>query len=157
MNTILTFLSSYWPHLIIMAAIVPAISYGITRLDARGAEFVKAECEKLRAQLHTNPVTAQLAASDALVDLMESYIPEVISELDAIIKTEISTGKISSLDWKNLGISLWSKARAEAETGIVNYMQVSGEKDGAVLAAIVAKKFFMKQSALQTGLILPHK
>lgn len=157
MNTILTFLSLYWPHIFFVAAGIPAISYGITWLDARGAEFVRAECEKLRAQLRANPVAAQLAASDALVNILESFLPECIHEMDETIKTEISLGKISSLDWKNLGDSLWAKARAEVETGVVNYMQVSGEKDGAVLAALVAKKFFMKQSALQKGLIVPHK
>lgn len=156
MQAILNFFSNYWVHGLVLSGIVFAANRISSWLDKDGVTVVDAELEKLRAQLHANPVAGQLAASDALVNLIEGYIPELIHGLDSTIQTEISTGKISSLDWKTLGSSLWSKARAEVEAGVVDYMKVSGEKDGEVLAALVAKKFFMKQAALQKGLIVPH-
>ncbi len=156
MQFIQTFFSNYWVHMVVIALMVASAKGVVGFLDTRGLDLVKSELEKLRAQLHANPIAGQLAASDALVNILQDFLPEVIHELDDTIKAEIQLGKISSLDWNALGASLWAKARAEAEAGVMNYMQASGEKDGEVLAAIVAKKFFMKQSALQKGLIVPH-
>lgn len=151
------FIQNYWVHSIVFVLLLGLGHRALSWLENNSLTTLKAELEKLRADLHANPVTDQLAASDAIVNILEEFIPEVINGLDETIKVEISTGKISSLDWKALGATLWAKGRSEIETGVTNYMQVSGEKDGEVLAAIVAKKFFMKQSALQKGLIVPHR
>ncbi len=156
MEWITVFLSSYWVHIVVVAAGLPALKYGLTWMRDKSAQFIRDELEKFRAHINTNPVANQLEIDDALITLFESYIPECITELDGVIQTEISTGKISSLDWKRFGESIWAKANSEVTASAVDYMKASGEKDGKVLAAIIAKKFFMKQAALQKGLIVPH-
>lgn len=125
-------------------------------LDTKGVDFVMEELEALRAELHSNDITSQLDASDAVVNILESYIPEVIHEFDDTIKIEVQNGCISSLDWVKLGKDLWAKGKTEVCDGAVNYWKVSGHKDEEALSAIVAKKYFHKQAALQKGLIVPH-
>lgn len=156
MQTIYSFISNYWVHSIAFVILIGLGHKALSWLENGSIETLKGELEKLRMALHANPVTDQLAASDAIVNILEDYLPEVILELDDTIKVEISNGKISSLDWKSLGASLWAKARAEIETGVTNYMQTSGEKDGEVLAAIVAKKYLTKQAVIQKGIIVTH-
>ena len=155
MQTVLNFISNYWVHAIVITGGVVVIHKFLHWLENDSIAFIKSELESLRAKINENPVASQLAIDDAIINTLQSYLPEVIHGLDETIKKELQVGKISSLDWKELGASLWAKARAEIETGTVNYMRESGEADGKIIAEIVAKKFFMKQAALQQGTIVP--
>ncbi len=156
LQTLCTLFETYWPHLLVIAGSVIVGSKVVTWFDNWTEDYLHGKLEAFRADLHANEITSQLAASDALCNILESFLPEVLHGLEDTAKTEISQGKISSLDWTDLGKQLWAKARAEAEAGITNYMHESGEKDGEVLAAIFTKKYLMKQAALQKGLLVPH-
>lgn len=153
------FLTEHWVMLLSFLSagiLIPSLKKLLDIASIKGVECVHTRLEHLRSEINANEIGAQIQADDAIVDLLEGYIPELIHGLDTTIQTEISQGKFSSLDWKVLGANLWAKGRAEIETAAANYMKTSGEKDGEVLAALVAKKFFLKQSALQKGLIVPH-
>ncbi len=158
LQVIETFISSHWYILVagVIGLIVPSVIKTLTWLRAKGDEYVIGKLEHLRSEINANNIAAQLQADDAIINILESFLPELINELDDTIQREISTGKISSLDWTDLGARLWAKGRAEVETGVTNYMAVSEEQDGKVIAALVAKKFFLKQAALQKGTIVPH-
>lgn len=156
MQAIETFFATYWVHVVVLFGAAFVGKKVVNWLEAHGTAFITQELERVRTASNATSIGSQIAVDDAIVNILESYLPEVIRDLDATIQTEISTGHISSLDWKSLGTSLWAKARAEFEAAAVDYMKLSGEKDGEVLASIVAKKFFMRQSALQKGLIVPH-
>ncbi len=156
MQFIQNFLSLYWAHIVIVGVVAYAAKAVVDWMEAHGTGYITQELERVRTECDSTSIGSQLAIDDAVIKLLESYIPEVIHDMDETIKVEISSGHIALLDWKVLGTSLWAKARAEFEASAVDYMRTSGEKDGAVLAAIVAKKFFMRQSALQKGLIVPH-
>ncbi len=156
LQTFCDFFATYWPHLIAIIGMIVGGSKLITYVDNWSEDYLHGKLEAFRAEMHANEITSQLAASDALVSILEDFLPEVLHGLEDTVKSEISQGKFSSLDWTDLGKSLWAKARAEAETGITNYMHESGEKDGEVLATIFAKKYLLKQAALKKGLLVPH-
>ena len=73
---------------------------------------VIAKLEELRVASNSNPVLAQLKIDDAIINIMESYIPEVLHELEDTAKSQLATGNFSAIKWKELGVSLWAKARA---------------------------------------------
>ncbi len=156
MTGILAFLQEHWVALlafIVTGVLVPSALKIVNLIETKGVEWVHTSLEHLRSQINSNEIAAQIQADDAIIDILEDYLPEVIHEMDGVIQNEISVGKFSSLDWTKLGEALWAKGRAEIETGTKNYMEASGEKDGKVIAALVARKFFTKQAALQKNLI----
>ncbi len=156
MNTVLEFLSQHW--IVVTAAvmagvIIPSALKLITLVRTHGLEWIHAKLEYLRTEINKNELAAQVQADDAIITILQEFIPEVIHELDDTVQKEIQAGRFTSLDWNKLGEALWAKGRAEIETGVQNYMEKSGEKDGKIIAALVARKFFTKQAALQKGLI----
>ena len=156
MQVILDFFSNYWVHLVVLGAVTAAGPKVIDWIQNGVKEKIFNELEQLRADLNSNPVLEQLKIDDKIIDIFESYIPEVLHELEDTMKNELTIGKFSLMDWKSLGVSLWAKARAEIEAGAVDYMKTSGEQDGEVLASVILKKFVMKQAAIKQGLIDPH-
>lgn len=160
METITAWIVGHWMALLAFlsaAVLVPTAKKLLTLMTTKGFEWVETSLEHLRTEINNNEVAAQLQADDAIITILESYLPEVIHELDSTLQTEIKNGKFSSLDWNALGASLWAKGRAEIEVGYTNYMETSGEKDGKIIAALVSRKFFTKQAALKKDLIVPHE
>ncbi len=155
MQTILSFFATYG-HWFVIAAIGPIVLWIAKHLDKEGEAYLMTEIEILHDKINATEVGSAIDADDAIIHILESYIPEMIHEFDDTLKTEVSNGHISSLDWVELGKKLWAKGKTEICDGAVNYLEASGKKDAEAIAALIAKKFFHKQSALQKGLIVPH-
>jgi hypothetical protein len=155
MHAIWDFILTYGQWFLVPA--VGAFAVWIAKhMDKEGEAYLMTEIEMLHDKINATEVGSAIDADDAIIHILESYIPEVVHEFDETIKTEVSNGHISSLDWIDLGKRLWTKAKTEVCDGAVNYWEASGKKDAEAIAALVAKKFFYKQSALQKGLIVPH-
>lgn len=154
MQAIWTFLVDHW--VIILTSGV--VTFGLTKLvgwaDSKGIQFLIAEMEKLRALSNSNSVLSQLQCDDALIDLCEQIIPESIHEADDAVKTALAAGDIHKVDWTALGKDIWGKAKGHVEGGANDYLKNSSFKDGEVLAAMIAKRFFVTQKVASQGLIV---
>ena len=117
------------------------------------AAFVKGELEKFRADLHSNSVTSQIKADDAIVDILEATIPEVLHDMGDEIGVAIQSGNLSSVDWKTFGKALWAKVEPQVVGGVNDYLKNSSFQDGETLAAQIAARFFKTQAVVAKGLI----
>lgn len=123
-------------------------------LNTKGSEFVHDELEKLREKLNSNSILGQIAADDAVIDILESAIPDVLHEATDDVRTALADGKIDSVEWKDIGNKLWSKTKDHIQGGTHDYLEASSFEDGVAIATKVAKQFFTTQKAQADGLIV---
>ncbi len=122
-------------------------------IEGHGATFVKAELDKVQTKLNENSILGQISADDAVIGILEDAIPEVLHEATTDVTTALADGKIDSVEWKDIGAKLWAKARSHIQGGANDYLLHSSFQDGTAIAAIVAKRFFIKQKLQKDGVI----
>jgi len=122
-------------------------------IDGKGAAFIKDELTKLQEKLNQNSVLSQIHADDAVIGILEDTIPDVLHEATDDIKAALADGKIDAVEWKDIGAKLWGKAKDHIQGGANDYLKNSSFEDGAAIAAIVAKRFFVKQKLQKDGVI----
>lgn len=123
-------------------------------LNGKGAELVDQKLEKLQDKLNQNSVLAQVTADDAVIDILQQAIPDVIHEATEDIREALKDGKIDSVEWKAIGAKLWEKSKDHIRGGKNDYLANSSFADGTAIATIVAQRFFKKQKAQKDGLIV---
>jgi len=114
-------------------------------INGKGQKFIDERLVKLQEKLNSNEVLAQIAADDAVVNIVREAIPEVMAELAATVKKDLADGHFDKVDWDSIGARLWEKVRPHVEGGKADYLKNSSFSDGKVLATYVAKKFFNKK------------
>jgi hypothetical protein len=129
------------------------VAYLAGWVDGHAEVFVKKELEQLRAKMNENSVLGQIGADDAVVDILEAAIPEVLHEATTDIAAALADGKIDAVEWKDIGAKLWAKAKDHIQGGKNDYLANSSFDDGAAIASIVAKRFFIKQKLQKDGVI----
>ncbi len=134
--------------------VVPCVQWGVKWLDGKGAEFVKTELEALRKKMNENSVLSQISADDAIIDILESTIPDVLAEVNTEVHDHILNGRITSIDWAQFGRNLWTKAKEHIVGGANDYLKNSSFQDGEKLAAMIAQRFFNTQKMAAKGLIV---
>jgi hypothetical protein len=123
-------------------------------LNGKGAEFVHEKLENLQTKLNENSILSQISADDAVIDILEQAIPDVLHEATDDVRAALADGKIDSVEWKDIGAKLWAKSKDHIQGGANDYLKSSSFADGAAIAAIVAQRFFKKQKAQKDGLIV---
>lgn len=145
---------SNWPHWllgVVALAILRWVSGWLT--GEKAAAFVKDELEKLRTKINENSVLSQLHCDDACIDILESVIPEVLSEVNDATQQALAAGNLSAVDWAALAKQAWAKAKPQITGGANDYLKNSSFGDGEVLAQMVIQRFFKTQVAQAKGLI----
>lgn len=114
-------------------------------INGKGQKFVEERLTKLQEKLNSNEVLAQIAADDAVINIVKDAIPEVFAELSDTVKKDLADGKFDKVSWDDIGTRLWQKVKPHVEGGKSDYLKNSSFSDGKVLATYVAKKFFSKK------------
>lgn len=123
-------------------------------IDGKGVDFVKMEVEKLRSMSNATSIGSQIQADDAVVNILENMLPIVTHELDDDLKALLASGDLTKVPWNEIGARLWSAAKGQIEGGVNDYMKTSSFADGAAIAQVVAKKFFMQNQLHKDGIVI---
>lgn len=134
--------------------LLQALQWASKWLDGKGVDFVKAELEKLRTKMNENSILSQIQADDAVINILEACLPDVVHELGADVQQALADGKIDKADWVMIGTKVWEKAKPQIQGGANDYIKASSFSDGAAIAQIIAKRFFVKQSLAVKGVIV---
>ena len=152
-----------WSHLLtwqnialLLGGVVGAkvIAYLASWVDGKGLELVRTELEKLRSKMNEQSILSQISADDAVIDILESTIPDVIHEAGIGVTDALADGKIDAVEWKSIGAKLWDKSKAHIQGGANDYLKNSSFQDGAAIAEVVAKRYFVKQKLQKDGVIV---
>lgn len=142
----------------VIAFLIGVVGVGIVKwlagwINGKGVELVQAELKKLQEKLNENSVLSQIQADDALIEIAEHAIPEVLAEITDTLKNDLKDGKLDKVDWADLGKRLWAKIEPQVRGGVNDYLKTSSFQDGQTLAAMVLKRFFAHQKASAEGVI----
>lgn len=116
-------------------------------LDGQGATYVQAEIQKLHSELDQTTAgkfLMQFHAEAALFTMVENAVPVVFQELSDEIKSNLSTGNLKDVDWKKIGVTVWSKIRDQAQGGWHDYLHHSSYSDGEAMSAKISETIFSK-------------
>lgn len=158
-NSIMTWAGANWVALVSTAVgvyvIAPAAAWVASWLNGKGADLVRAELVTLQKKINENTLMGQIHADDAVLGILEDAIPDAMHTLGSAVQAEIATGKISATDWAACGKTLWVHAQAQIRGGVHDYFANSSfvGQDEEILAGTVFKRFFLKQSLTQSGVI----
>lgn len=130
-----------------------ALQWASKWIDSKGVEFVKGELEKLRTKANENSLLGQIAADDAVINILEASLPEVLHEAGDEVQQAVATGNLKNFPWQTLAQNLWAKAKPQVEGGVHNYIAQSSFRDATVIAQQVIKRFLAKKALAQTGII----
>lgn len=122
-----------------------AAAWIATWFDGKGAEWIKAELEKLQAKMNQNSVLSQIQADDACVKILESVIPLVLKDAADDVKAAVASGDFKTIPWKVIAEHAWALAEPQIKGGANDYLKQSSFADGKVLAEMVMKKYFAKK------------
>ncbi len=156
MSTVLEFVSTHWHAVLLGGAGFGVLKWVTGWLDGRGSAFIIAQLEVLKKKSNENSVLAQIAADDAIINIFEMVIPDVLHRLDEHVKADLADGDIDVVDWVKFGASLWASTQEQITGGANDYLKNSSWNDGKKLAEIVAKRFFITQKLSADGLIVDN-
>jgi hypothetical protein len=115
--------------------------------DDKGAEFVKAELQKLGEKLNQNSILSQIQADDACIKIVENALTVVIPTLGKEVAALLSDGKITAEERKAILATIWAEAEPQIKGGANDYLKQSSFADAKVLVELVIKRFFAKKKA----------
>ncbi len=141
--------------LILGVILVPLLKWGTTWLDGKGVSLLKTELEKLKEKSNATTVLSQIAADDAIIEIVEAAIPEVVFELSSEIQAHISNGKLEAINWNDFGERLWKKIEPQIKGGANDYLKNSSFTDGKALVMMIAQRFFKTEQVQKRGLTTP--
>lgn len=117
------------------------------------ATYIKKELEKLRAEIHANSLVGQLKADDAIINILEATIPEVLHDAGTELQEAVLNGTLGSVDWTEFGKTLWAKVEPQIVGGANDYLKNSSFQDEEALVQMVIGRFFKGQAMAAKGLV----
>ncbi len=153
-ENIFAWIAAHWGALMTGMLTAGLLKYVSNYLDTGAGTFVKEELQKLQSKINENSVMSQIAADDAVIDILEGCIPLALHELNEETQAALIDGKITASEWSLIGSKVWNHAKDQIVGGANDYLKNSSWKDGQVIAELVVKKFFTSQKMAAKGLIV---
>lgn len=134
------------------AFLAKVVSWAASWFDGKGAQFVQARLAKFEEKVDATSVGAQIQADNALFDIAQKAIPEVMTVLSQNVKKDLEDGKFDKVEWQDIGSKLWAATKEHVQGGAHDYIKNSSFQDGQVAMAWIAKKLFhQKQVEKENG------
>ncbi len=153
MSAIWDFLLAHWSAILLGGVGAYGLRWVIGFVDGKGIAYLSTELEKLRVFSNSTAIGAQIQCDDAIINVLESTLPDVLHTLDEDILKALAAGNIGAINWKQIGIELYAKAKGQIQGGVNDYLKNSSFKDGEALAEMIAKRFFVTQRLASKGVI----
>lgn len=133
------------------ALLAKVVSWVASWFDGKGAQFVQARLAKFEEKVDATSVGAQIQADNALFDIAQKAIPEVMSTLSETVKKDLADGKFDKVEWQDIGSKLWDATKDQIQGGVNDYVKHSSFEDGKVAMAWIAKKLFHQKAEKDNG------
>jgi hypothetical protein len=120
-------------------------------INGKGAEIVHEKLSAISAQMNQNSLLGQIKADDAIIAILERAIPTVLASIPTELAEALKDGKVTAAEFQSIAAHLWAEASPQIVGGANDYLKESSFSDGKVVAEMVFKRFFAKQTAQARG------